>query len=108
MKITAVVASVEWIWLSWSDPPPDHYPLSIDNFTVYYHTWEVDSNSGQNVTVGANNRNANVTCVRSATVYVFSVGYMAGGHQSKPSGSTTVTTLEGVCVCVCMRMCVHM
>ena len=49
-------------------------------------------------------------CVHAhVCAHVISVGYMAGGHQSKPSGSMTVTTLEGVCmfVCVCVCVCVR-
>ena len=91
------------MWLEWSDPPPNRYPLIVDKFVVYYAkqsdlsspTALADLSQFWNQTVESKKRNGNVTDLTPATEYVFRVVYVAGKFTSDLSGPKTIATLDG-------------
>ncbi len=106
VTVTVLSVSTTWVWLTWSDPSPQRYPLKLNSFTIYYTADDLwvpspipDSSTVpdqfRNVTTGPASRYGNLTELRPSTVYMVLVGYTAGDYWSELSQTQSVTTLEG-------------
>ena len=103
ISIVSSNASTSWVWLAWSDPPPDRYPLIVDKFIIYYAkqsnlfspTALADLSQFWNQTVEPEKRNGNVTDLIPATEYVFRMVYVSGKFTSELSGPKSIATHDG-------------
>jgi len=100
VAITDWNVSAYWVWLSWSAPPLNRYPLTISNFTVYYQQTLGELSPGNRdkfcckLTVGSDVLEANVTGLQPDTVYVFTVGYASREFQSDLSQQKILITTD--------------
>lgn len=96
--------SSTWIQLSWTDPPSDRYPLSVDEFYLYYshlsgakpatESFTKPNNFTNIIAVNGIERSVNISGLESGSHFLFSVAYTSGHLLSDLSKELILNTLE--------------
>ena len=102
VTILNATLSSSWILLTWSDPPDDRHPTTVDNFTVLYaKVSQVPYPERDNMSLYLSfvlpngTREVNVTGLVGGTEYVFRVFYTSnGGYTSNWSEAKVLRTLD--------------